>query len=166
MSSHQALLRAARFEYALLRAPLQVVENLVVRRYLPEDSAARQNFERTLRFVDELADSWLFDRDTEPDASPFEAGAEDDRSDGVGDDAADADEDDGDVDEDSDKDEDAGEDDAEVTEERISDLADELSDQEPTGVLTGELAENDELRRVQAELKARSLIEEQQEHDG
>lgn len=158
MSSHRVLLRAARLEYALLRAPLYVVETKVVRRYLAEDSAVRQNFERTLRFVDDLADSWLFDtRAPEPDQNPF-ADEPDDVDDTNNTDGAD----------DTDDTDGAGatdEVDDEVAEERIHDLADELDEQEQIGQHTGELAENEDLRRVQAELHARTLIEEQQEHD-
>ena len=47
--------------------------------------------------------------------------------------------------------------------ERVDTLADELLDEQQTGHFTGELAENDELRRVQAEIKAKQLIEEQDE---
>ena len=154
-------------EYTLVRAPLGVVDDRVVARFLPEDSAARQSFERALDRFDQAATKWLGDPDgsgpggqqtaeDEPRSSaPFAAEPEQPATDARDDAAGPA----------AEASVAAPE---EVEEEQIEELTDELLEQEETETFAGELADDDELRRVQAELNAKRLVEEQHEeqHDG
>ncbi|WP_375489407.1 hypothetical protein [uncultured Jatrophihabitans sp.] len=164
MNPHAALRRVGRIEYSLLRTPLGLVDEQVVQRFLGEDSGARQSFERLLDAVDDAARRWLTDpegeaRDAgftwhgddvapeheETDAPPAAAPAaapEQPRADTQ---------------------EAEAEAEAEAEEEEIEELTDELLEQEETETFAGELAEDDELRRVQAELNAKRLVEEQHE---
>jgi hypothetical protein len=160
MDPQAALKRAARFEYAVLRTPLHIVDDRVVQRYLDEKSVVRQSFERALRRLDDMVGQLLREpedarRATHPLSDPAESSASERRTrpaptapregeaQGVAGDA------------------DARE--LSVKEvERIDTLTDELLEQEETQNFAGELAEQSDLRQIQAELKAKHLIEEQE----
>ena len=162
MDLQAALKRAARFEYAVLRTPLHVVDDRVVQRYLPESSLVRRSFEGAVRWVDDTVRQLLRAPEDEvpshhpvsdpPASSPSGrrtrlapvASSERERYDAqsFGDGAASV---------------------SPVEEvDRIDTLADQLLDQEETQNFAGELAENSDLRHIQAELKAKQLLEDQE----
>ncbi len=171
MNTPTALRSAGRINYAVLRVPLRVVDEQVVQRCLPHDSIARRSFEQALDSLDEVAGRWLREPE-QADESPVadEAPARDEP---VGDADADA----GGSNEPVESDELVESDQAAESdksdklvepdeEEQIERLTDELLEEQQSETFAGELAEDDELRQVQAELNAKRLVEEQRDDQG
>jgi hypothetical protein len=161
MNPQAALKRAARFEYAVLRTPLHVVNDRVVQRCLSENSPVRRSFEGALRGLDETIGRLLSEPEAHevPSPRPSSDSAASSPSDRATRPAPVAP---------SERDSpqtvvDAAARVLAVDEiERIDTLTDQLLDQEETQNFAGELAENDDLRHIQAELKAKQFLEEQE----
>lgn len=117
--------KAVQVEYAVLRAPLTVLDQQVLPRYFDETSVVRVSFERGLDALDSAA-ARLLQEAPEP-GMPEMLPAEE--------------------------------------QQEVAELADELLEQEETETFHGELADED-MRRVQAELRAKHSVEEQAEHSG
>lgn len=127
-----------RVEYRILRAPLSLLDHQLVSR-LDEHSVIRETFERGLGLLDSTAARYLA---TGPDHPPVEVTPPPGAAEPL-----------------------------RETEELPADEVDEVevlaaefvAEQEAQN-LAGELAEDEELRRVQAELRAKHQVEEEHEH--
>lgn len=145
--------KAVEVEYAVLRAPLSLLDQQVVARYFDEASVVRTSFERGLDALDSAAARLLqqtqqpTERPEPPATSPEPAAATGPAT--------------------SPEPAAATEPDTlpEEEQEEVEELADELLEQEETETFRGELADED-MRRVQAELRAKHTVEEQAEHSG
>jgi hypothetical protein len=124
---------AMRLEYTVLRAPLTLLDRQVVSR-LDEHSLIRSTFERGLETLDATAARFL-DTPTPPAPPPPPPPAEPTQPTELP---------------------------AEEVEE-VQYLADEFIAEQEQHNLAGELAEDEELRRVQAELRAKHQVEEEHE---
>ena len=142
MDTQTALRHVAKIEYAVLRAPLHLVDEQVVQRFLDADSPLRQAFERALGALDEAVENCLRDPETVDVMTSPNRDEPTEQHEPVEQDPGPAD-------------------DSEAA--QIDHLTDELLEAEQTESFTGELAEDDALRQVQAELQAKRLIEEQKE---
>lgn len=125
MIGNTVVRKAVQVEYAVLRAPLTVLDQQVLARYFDETSVVRVSFERGLDALDSAAARLLQER-PEP-GRPGMLPEEEQRE--------------------------------------VAELADEMLEQEETETFRGELADED-MRRVQAELRAKHSVEEQAEHSG
>jgi hypothetical protein len=127
------LQKAIRAEYTILRAPLSLLDARVVSR-LDEGSRVRTTFERGLETLDSAAGRLLGPRPAQPQTSPAEP---------------------------AEPAEPAGEQELPPEEqEEIEELTEVLLAEQEEQTFVGELAD-DELRRVQAELRAKHQVEEQ-----
>jgi hypothetical protein len=126
--------KAIRAEYTLLRVPLAVLDQRVVSR-LDEHSPVRATFERGLRSLDAAAARLL-----EHGADPHGADPHEVEPDEVEPDVLPADE-----------------------QEEVEQLTEVYAAEQENHTLAGELADDDELRRVQAELRAKHRVEEAHE---
>ncbi len=139
MDTHTVLRRAARLEQVVLAPSLHLVDERVVRQYLPADSVVRRSFERALGALDDAVDQLLREPATATDTTT-DTGTDTDTAHDAEAEAAGVDDVDG-----------------------VEELTEVLLAQEETETFAGELAEDDELRQVQAELQAKRLIEEQRD---
>lgn len=142
MISNDLLRKAVRAEYTLLRTPLTVLDEQIVSRYTPRGSRVQTSLARTIGALDALAGRLLTEEPAPPRASrPSEAASSDAAT------------------------EDAGgpEPLPETEQEQIEELAEDLLEAEQEQTFAGELAEDEELRRVQAELRAKHTVEEHDE---
>lgn len=142
MIGNTVVRKAVEVEYAVLRAPLTVLDQQVVSRYFDESSVVRTSFARGLGALDSVAARLLQQTSAQsasgrprPASSPQPAGA------------------------------DGAELLPEEEQQEVEELAEELLEQEETERFSGELAD-EEMRRVQAELRAKHTVEEQAEHSG
>jgi hypothetical protein len=126
--------KAIRAEYTMLRVPLAVLDQRVVSR-LDEHSPVRATFERGLRSLDAAAARLL-----EHGADPHGADPHEVEPDEVEPDVLPADE-----------------------QEEVEQLTEVYAAEQENHTLAGELADDDELRRVQAELRAKHRVEEAHE---
>lgn len=141
--------KAVQVEYAVLRAPLTMLEQQVVSRYFDESSVVRASFERGLDVFDSAA-ARLLQQAPEPPEPPRPAPTASTpprRRPATPPAPADV------------------EPLPEEEQEEVAELVGELLEQEETETFKGELAD-DEMRRVQAELRAKHTVEEQAEHSG
>ncbi len=141
MITNDLIRTAARVEYRLLRTPLTVLDKRVVSRLLDADSPVRRTFENGLESLDDAFDRLL--HGAPPAGSATER--DDESRTAPGDDATEA----------SAPDQLTAEDQNEADA-----LARELLDMERDKVYSGELAD-EELRRVQAEIKAKQMVEDE-----
>ena len=144
MISNDLLRKAVRAEYTLLRTPLVVLDEQIVSRYTPRGSAVQTSLARTIGALDFLADRLL----TEP-AGPWGEAAParmDEAVDGVDTPIAAP-----------------VEPLPETEQEEIEELAVDILEAEQEQTFAGELAADEELRRVQAELRAKHTVEERDE---
>lgn len=125
MIGNTVVRKAVQVEYAVLRAPLTVLDQQVLARYFDETSVVRVSFERGLDALDSAAARLL--QETPEPGRPGMLPEEEQRE--------------------------------------VAELADEMLEQEETETFRGELADED-MRRVQAELRAKHSVEEQAEHSG
>jgi hypothetical protein len=154
------LRKALHAEVSLIRVPLKVLDDRVVARYTAADSRVRHTFQTALAAVDQaagmLADAPgqaqapTADRPTGTSGSPK---ADSSTTAGSGATAGDT----------------AaeppvrlvpGEPMPEPAREEVEELVEELVEEQEEETFAGELADDDELRRVQAELQAKRLVEE------
>jgi hypothetical protein len=142
------LRRTLHAEVSLLRMPLKALDDHVVSRFTAQDSKVRQTLHSALAVVDQAA-GLLADQ---PAHRPAEHGP------GVADDeAARA----GDTTADTDTDVLVpGEPMPAEEQEEVEELAEELLEEQEQETFAGELADDEELRRVQAELQAKRMVEE------
>lgn len=175
MINNDLLRKAVRVEYTLLRTPLAMLDERVVSRYTPRGSVVQTSLTRTIGVLDSVAERLL----KEPSAGPGAPGAAEsvptdtEPTDSVATDSVATDTVPTDV---------AVSDvaatpvapaaDDEAVEPRplppeeqedIEELAEDLLAAEEEQTFAGELAEDDELRRVQAELRAKHTVEEHDE---
>ncbi|MBE7187716.1 hypothetical protein [Jatrophihabitans endophyticus] len=136
MDTHTVLRRAARLEQVVLAPSLHLVDERVVRQYLPADSVVRRSFERALGALDDAVDQLLREPATATDTTT-DTGTDTDTAHDAEAEAAGVDD--------------------------VEELTEVLLAQEETETFAGELAEDDELRQVQAELQAKRIIEEQRD---
>jgi hypothetical protein len=143
--SNDLLRKAVRAEYTLLRTPLVVLDEQIVSRYTPRGSAVQTSLARTIGALDSLADRLLTERPVDPwsEAAPARTDAADD-----GFDARIAP---------------PVEPLPETEQEEVEELAVDILEAEQDQTFAGELADDDELRRVQAELRAKHIVEERDE---
>jgi hypothetical protein len=132
--------KAIRVEYAVLRAPLAILDDRVLGR-LGEHSKLRSSVEGALSRLDAAAARLL--------SSPSPASTEERASSSTEQPPAQDDADHAAA--------------AEIPVEEVEHLAEEIQTEQEQHNLTGELAEDEELRRVQAELRAKHRVEEQTE---
>lgn len=135
-------------ELSLLRMPLKVLDDHVVSRYTGEDSRVRHTFRTALAVVDQAAGK-LADAPAQAatDGRPPEASAANTAT-------SDATASEPEV---------AlvpGEPLPEPARDEVEELVEELVEEQDEETFAGELADDDELRRVQAELEAKRLVEE------
>lgn len=152
------LRKALHAEVSLIRMPLKVLDDHVVSRYTGEDSRVRHTFQTALAVVDQAAGMFA-DAPAQAPAADRPSGGSD-RPTGGSDRPTDA----------------AGPDIHLVPGEplpapardEVEELAEELVEDQEEETFAGELADDDELRRVQAELQAKRLVEEslEQQADG
>lgn len=172
MISNDLLRKAMRAEYTLLRTPLAVLDEQIVSRYTPRGSRVQTSLARTIGVLDALADRLLTEdaepvlADQEGPAAPPEPTSPEPTSPAPSaaataprpaprraPAAADA------------ASPDAGTPEPlpEPEQEQVEELAEDILDAEEEQTFTGELAEDDELRRMQAELRAKHTVEEREE---
>ena len=128
-----------RFPYLAVRTPLGLLDEQLVVRVFGAESTAHRSLLRGLHTLDALVASAFSPADAAPDNAP--AGAQDEPAD-----------------------EPAGRDGGEqpidaAEQSEIEQLTETLLADDDLAPRTGELAENDELRRVQAEIRAKQEIE-------
>ncbi|HET6875930.1 MAG TPA: hypothetical protein VFH38_00220 [Jatrophihabitans sp.] len=172
MIGNAVVRKAVQVEYTMLRAPLTVLDQQVVARYFDESSVVRSSFARGLDVLDSAAARLLQpertaaqrqepgrpeparqqpDRPEQAPRQPASSGSQPARSRRRATPPQAA----------------ATSDAEELPEEEqheVQELAGELLEQEETETFTGELADED-MRRVQAELRAKHTVEEQTEHN-
>lgn len=162
---HNELLRkAVQTQYTLVRLPLTVLDEHVVTRYAPRGSKVQQSFARALGALDATAERLLSEESAAPRSSRQPTSAEapvrtpapaeastpqpsqewsatpDEPADGAR---------------------------LPVEEQQeVAEVAEELLDVQQERTFVGELADDDELRRMQAELQAKHLVEEAEEQAG
>jgi hypothetical protein len=143
--SNDLLRKAVRAEYTLLRTPLVVLDEQIVSRYTPRGSALQTSLARTIGALDFLADRLLSEQSGAPwsEAAPARM---DEAGDGVETGVASP-----------------VEPLPEHEQEEVEELAVDILEAEQEQTFAGELAADEELRRVQAELRAKHTVEERDE---
>src|SRR4051812_40504462 len=133
---NRTLQKAIRAEYTILRAPLSLLDARVVSR-LDEGSRVRTTFERGLETLDSAAGQLLDPRPARPQTSPAEPARPAEPAEPAQQELLPPEE-----------------------QEEIEELTEVLLAEQEEQTFVGELAD-DELRRVQAELRAKHQVEEQ-----
>lgn len=148
MISNDLLRKAVRVEYALLRTPLAALDERVVSRYASRAPVVHESLSRAIGVLDAAAGK-LLEEESDQQA-PAGAGSERESATTVQSDT----------------------DSAVATEpeplpepeqEEIEELAEDILEAEQEQTFAGELADDDELRRVQAELRAKHTVEKREE---